>query len=123
LVSQVDGNGRTPEDHPDPISRDRERALSNHVDRRIHELVLIAKAEMRSIDARLSGDDSEFDDPFEEYALNALATAVVFGLIFGALAYFGVATLSITFPNRETVPVAKPASPVPTVPRGDRTKE
>jgi apolipoprotein N-acyltransferase len=45
--------------------------------------------------------------------LNALATAVVFGLVFGALAYFRVATLSITSPDRETVPVAKPASPVP----------
>lgn len=45
--------------------------------------------------------------------LNALATAVVFGLIFGALAYFRLATLSITFPDRETAPVAQPASPAP----------
>jgi hypothetical protein len=45
--------------------------------------------------------------------LNALATAVVFALIFGALAYFRLATLSISFPDRETVPVAKPASPAP----------
>jgi len=53
---------------------------------------------------------------FSNRGLNALATAVVFGLIFGALAYFRVATLSITFPGREPAGVAKPGprpSPVP----------
>ena len=41
--------------------------------------------------------------------LNALATAVVFVLIFGTLAYFRLATLSITFQGREPAPIAKPA--------------
>lgn len=48
--------------------------------------------------------------------LNALATAVVFALIFGTLAYFRLATLSITFQGGEPTPIAKPApsaSPAP----------
>jgi hypothetical protein len=44
--------------------------------------------------------------------LNAFATALVFALIFGALAYFRIATLSISTPGREPPPVAKPAAPV-----------
>ena len=45
--------------------------------------------------------------------VNALATAIVFGMIFGALAYFRVATLSITFPGLEPVSVSEPAPPAP----------
>jgi hypothetical protein len=48
--------------------------------------------------------------------LTALATALVFTLIFGSLAYFRVATLSITFRDREPVSVAKPDSQAPTTP-------
>ena len=53
---------------------------------------------------------------FGNKILNALATAVVFALVFGALAYFRLATLSITFQGRESAPIAKPApsaSPAP----------
>ena len=67
------------------------------------------------------GNSVIFGDKF----LNALATAVLFAVIFGTLAYFQLATLSITFPGREPVPAAKstipapparPANPVTTVP-------
>ena len=53
---------------------------------------------------------------FGNKILNALATAIVFALIFGALAYFRLATLSITFQGREPASIAKPApsaSPAP----------
>lgn len=50
---------------------------------------------------------------FASKLLNALATALVFALIFGALAYFQIATISLSTPGREPAPVAKPAAPVP----------
>lgn len=60
--------------------------------------------------------------------LTALATAIVFALMFGPLAYFRLATLSITVASREAAPIAgsgpsapqppraPPANPVTTVP-------
>ena len=63
---------------------------------------------------------------FGNRLLNALMTAIVFGLIFGALAYFKIATLSIDVPNYRPTPAAAeapaaepsgpPANPVRTVP-------
>lgn len=47
---------------------------------------------------------------------SALVTAIVFALIFGALAYFKLATLSLALPVREPAPVAKPAPAAPTPP-------
>jgi len=58
---------------------------------------------------------------------NALMTAIVFALIFGALAYFRIATLSISFPGSGAAsaaatspqPSGLPANPVTTAPPGN----
>lgn len=55
------------------------------------------------------GNSVIFGDKF----LSALATAVLFAVIVGTLAYFQLATLSITFPGRAPVSAAKPALPAP----------
>jgi hypothetical protein len=51
--------------------------------------------------------------------VNALLTAVVFALIFGALAYFKLGTVTMTLPGLPTAPVARtapPAQPAPPAP-------
>jgi hypothetical protein len=47
---------------------------------------------------------------------NALVTAIVFAVIFGALAYFKLGTVSMTLPGISSAPVAKSAPPAPPAP-------
>ena len=48
--------------------RDRDRALSGYVERRMEQLVSEAESEMRSLKDKMSGDDSGLADIYEEWA-------------------------------------------------------
>jgi hypothetical protein len=47
---------------------------------------------------------------------NALLTGIVFAVIFGALTYFKLGTVSMTLPGISSAPVARTAPPAPPAP-------
>jgi hypothetical protein len=51
---------------------------------------------------------------FSNRVLNALATAIVFAIVFGGLLYTGILTLDVTTVTTETPAVSAPAAPATT---------
>ena len=69
------------------IPRDRERALSAYVERRMKQLVSEAESEMRSLEGRMSGDDSGLADIFEEWADQLCGEHTVFFDLYEEMAH------------------------------------